>query len=62
MFFILPIPLLLSSSMSLMGGGGGDLEDIMWDVSDKQKKFLISVVSSILIIAIAFAIITANRK
>jgi hypothetical protein len=64
MFFLLPLPFLLLSSMSLIGGGGGvggELEDIMWDVSDKQKKFLISVVSFILVLAIAFAIFTAKK-
>jgi hypothetical protein len=61
MIFILPLPL-LCSSMASMGGGGGDLEDILWDVSDKQKKFLISVTSSIFVLGIAFSIFMATKK
>jgi hypothetical protein len=61
MIFILPLPLLICSSIASMGGGGGDLEDIMWDVSDKQKKFLISITSSILVLAIAFAIFMSTK-
>jgi hypothetical protein len=47
--------------MSLMGRGG-DLDDLMWDVSDKQKKFLISVTSSIFVLGIAFAIFMSTKK
>jgi hypothetical protein len=61
MIFVLPIPLLIFSSIASMGGGG-DLEDMMWDVSDKQKKFLISATSSVLISVIAFAIFMATKK
>ena len=60
LIFFSPILLLICSSLASMGGSGGDLEDILWDVSDKQKKFLISVTSSILVLALAFVIFVST--
>jgi hypothetical protein len=65
MLIFLPLmPCLLISSCLVGAGGGGvpDMDELLWDVSKKQKMFLVSVCSSSFVIAIMFAIFVAKKR